>query len=303
MIKIAIMLALHNNPKQANIFINQCLKYEGAEVFIHIDKKGIAITDNLIKNDRVHILEDHFDVQWGDISQVKYVIALMRYIKKYEKEHLLGSKFDYISIHSGSDMLVKPMKELAAYLERDRKFAYLDCYKLPWKDWQYGGGLGRIALYWPKRFRKRLKRPSITHFCRAIYGRMYGWGILKGHKLPDIQFWGKSAWYTISGECMHLCLKYIEHHPWFLRFFETALCPDEIFFDTLVNIIGKGQDIQEHDNLMYDDMGIYDKKNVGSPKTMKMVDIEKIRKSGAFFARKFDMSVDNEVVEYYIKHT
>ena len=226
MFRVAIMLALHNNPEQANIFIKQCLQYSGTEIFIHIDCKGISITDKLIKDERVHILSEHFDVQWGDISQVKYVIALMRYISKYETERLNGERFDYVSIHSGSDMLVKPMSAVVSFLREDNKFAYLDCYELPWEKWQYGGGLGRLALYWPAAFRKRLKRPSFIHICRALYGRMYGCGLLKGRKLPqNIQFWGKSAWYTISGECMRRCLLYLDHNPRYLTFFETISAP------------------------------------------------------------------------------
>ena len=304
MLRIAIMLALHNNPEQANVFIGQCLQYKGAEVFIHVDCKALHIIEKLRKDSRVHIIDKHYDVQWGDITQVKYVLALMNFISDYEMNCLSGETFDYISIHSGSDMFVRRIVEFISFLEQDHKFAYLDCHKLPWKDWQYGGGLGRIALYWPAIFRRRLKRPSFTHFCRALYGRLYGWGIIKGRRIPeDIQFWGKSAWYTISGECMSRCLNYLNQNPSFLTFFENTLCPDEIFFDTLICLVGEEENIQKHDNLMYDDMIVHDRKNVGSPKTMTMEDIETIEQSGAFFARKFDTNVDSRVVSYFLEYT
>lgn len=303
MFRIAFMLALHNNPEQANVFIRQCLLYKGSEVFIHIDRKGIGITDKLIKDQRVHILLEHLDARWGDVSQVKYVLALMRYIASYERD-TLKERFNYISIHSGSDMFVRPISELVSFLEKDNRFAYLDCRELPWKEWQYGGGLGRIALYWPVWLRTRLKRYSFTHICRAFYGRLYGWGLIKGRKMPTgIRFYGKSAWYTISGECMHRCLKYIDHKPAYLKIFEHALCPDEIFFDTLVNLVGKDKVIDEQKNLRYDDMGIYGQKDSGSPKTITMDDVERIKNSGAYFARKFDISIDQAVVDYYLKRT
>ena len=76
---------------------------------------------------------------------------------------------------------------------------------------------------------------------------------------------------------------------------------DEIFFDTIVHLVGGEEEIQEHNNLLFDDMEVYDRKNVGSPKTIRMEDIERIKGTGAFFARKFDIRVDRAVVEYYYK--
>ena len=301
MIRIAIMLALHNNPEQANYFIKQCLAYEGTEIFIHVDQKGIWILDNLIKNKHIHILPKHYDVQWGDISQVKYVLALMKYIVKYELK--TDRQFDYISIHSGNDLLVRPMSELAGFLEKDHQMAYLDCNKLPWAEWQYGGGLGRLALYWPKFFRKRLKRFSFTHCCRAIYGRMYSIGIIKGRRLPtNISFWGKTAWYTLSGDCMRRCLSYLKQNPGYLKFYENALCPDEIFFNTIVHLVCK-TGVRTDNNLRYVDMEDYDKKKKKKKKTLTMKDIDKIEHSGAFFARKFDIDIDQAVIDYYMERT
>ena len=295
--KIAIMLALHNNPEQANVFIRQCLTSEECDVFIHIDRKGLNIKDDLITHQRAHVLPYSYMVEWGDVSQIEYVIYMMQYIHEF-------GHYDYYSIHSGSDLLVRPMSELTEYLKKSRRYAYLDCHPLPWKEWQYGGGLGRLALYWPDCFRKRLKRPSILHAMRAVYGRLYGMGLLKGRKLPDnIQFWGKTAWYTLSGECVDDCLRYLYRHPAYLELFRYSLCGDEIFFNTLVHIVSHGKEIEDHNNLRYVDMKQGERKNVGAPKTLTMDDIRRIKTSGAFLARKADVSVDADLVSYYIRLT
>ena len=34
-----MMLAIHNKPEQANVFIRQCLTDPDSHVFIHIDRK------------------------------------------------------------------------------------------------------------------------------------------------------------------------------------------------------------------------------------------------------------------------
>ena len=293
--KFAVMLALHNNPEQANIFINQCLGYPGCEVFIHIDKKGLWIREKLIADERVHILPYSYSVSWGNYSQIEYVLYLMHYIKDF-------GAFDWYSIHSGNDLLVRPFHELETFLNNSRQYAFLDCHRLPWKDWQYGGGLGRIALIWPECMLRRLKPHSVLRYARAIYGRMYGAKLIRGHKLPqDITFYGKSAWYTLSNECVSDVLTYLETHPDFLGLFKKSLCGDEIFFNTVVHLTAaqKGRELESHNNLRFVDFDKVDRLNVGSPKTLTIDDVDKITDSGAFFARKVDRNVDSKIIDYY----
>lgn len=293
--KIAFMLALHNNPEQANVFIRQCLCCPDGEVFIHIDQKGLWIKNELIEDERVHILPHSYSVSWGNYTQVEYVLYLMRYIKEF-------GDFDWYSIHSGNDLMVRPCNELLDFLNRTDRYAFLDCHRLPWKDWQYGGGLGRIALIWPDCMRKRLKPHSVLRYARAIYGRMYGAKLIRGRKLPqDIIFYGKSAWYTLSSECVSDVLSYVDAHPDFLGLFEKSLCCDEIFFNTVVHLTAakKGRDVESHNNLRFVDFDMADRKNVGSPKTLTIDDVDKISKSGAFFARKVDQNVDKRIIDYF----
>ena len=88
-------------------------------------------------------------------------------------------------------------------------------------------------------------------------------------------------------------------HPEFLDLFRESLCGDEIFFNTLVNMTAEDEVVERHNNLRYVDMRTVDKKVVGAPKTLTMSDVEKIRKSGAFWARKFDAQVDEEAVYHF----
>ena len=298
--KIAMMLAIHNHPEQANVFISQCLTDPDCQIFIHIDKKGLSIKDGLLKDPRVHILPRSYSVEWGEFSQIQYVLYMMEYIRD-------SGNFDYYSIHSGSDLLVRPMAELRAYLEETDMYAYLDCHRLPWSRWQYGGGLGRLRLIWPAWMRKRLRPRSVQRYLRAVYGRMYALPFLRLRKIPEgIEFYGKSAWYTLREDCVRDLLDYVKEHPDFYEFFRTALC-GEIFFDTLAMHLagerGLRDRVLQNNNLLYDDLFDGDRRSVGAPKTITIKDIDAIRASGAFFARKADPSVDRDVISYYEKAT
>lgn len=290
--RIAILLALHNHPEQANCFIKQLYNYENIEVFIHIDGRSLGMETQLLKSKHIHIIPKHFNVSWGDFTQIQYVLELLKYASGF-------GEFDYYSLHTGNDILVKPIEQLLEFLETDNKYAYLDCHALPWKDWQYGGGLGRLALTWPDAFRKRLKPHSAKRYLRSLYGKAYGAGILRGKKLPDIQFYGRSAFFTIRKDCAKNILQYIDDNQWFLKLFEKALCGDEIFIDTLANLTAGDNIIDNSNNLRYIDFGSIDKRNVGAPKTLTVNDIENIDRSNAFFARKVDIYVDQEIIDYY----
>lgn len=290
--RLAVLLALHNHPEQANCFIEQMDNNDNVEIFIHIDGRSLDIENKLLKSKHIHIMPIHFNVSWGDFTQVQYVVELLKFASEF-------GEFDYYSLHTGNDIIVKPIEQLFQFLEKDHKYAYLDCHALPWKEWQYGGGLGRLALTWPDAFRKRLKPHSAQRYLRSLYGKAYGAGILRGKKLPNIQFYGRSAFFTIREDCAKNILRYLDNNQWFLKLFEKALCGDEIFIDTLANLTVGENTIENSNNLRYIDFGSIDKRNVGAPKTLTEGDIENIDKSNAFFARKVDLSVDREIIDHY----
>ena len=152
--KIAFLLTLYANAKQSNIFIKQLLQYEDAYVFIHIDAKNKRLEKELYRHERVIIIPQNYYIEWGDFSQIEANLALINFANKY-------SEFKYYSVHSGNDLLVQPLEKLSSFLEKDKAYAYLDCDRLPNEKFQYGGGLGRIAMKWPKCFRKKYRQHSV----------------------------------------------------------------------------------------------------------------------------------------------
>jgi hypothetical protein len=61
--------------------------------------------------------------------------------------------------------------------------------------------------------------------------------------------------------------------------------------------------VLQNNNLLYDDLFDGDRRSVGAPKTITMKDMDAIRSSGAFFARKADPVVDRDVIACYEKIT
>lgn len=69
--RIAFLIMAHNNPKQLNLFLGQILKYEYAEVFIHIDAKSVSIIPDILVDERIHILKEHIYGNWATILWLK----------------------------------------------------------------------------------------------------------------------------------------------------------------------------------------------------------------------------------------
>ena len=276
------------------MFIRQLLVYERSYVYIHIDAKSLDMIPNILKSERVTVLPDHYDVKWGDYTQ----ILVYNYLLSYAT---LKRQHSYYSLHSGVDMAIRPVNELIAFLKDTNCYGYYGCSKLP-NGWQYGGGLGRLALYWPKFFRKRLSAHSPMRYLRSLYGRLYGVGIIKGKKLSsEYPLYGGADWFTVREDCVNDMFTFLESHPDFQEMFVDSLSGAEIYYVTLFEMLKDGRIAQNRNTLRYIDWKERGQKcSVGAPNTCSMDFLQEIEMSNCFFARKFDFHYDSEIVEYYL---
>lgn len=296
--KIAFLIMAHNNVTQLNLFLNQILEYEYAEVFIHVDAKGTSIIPHILKNSRIHILTEHINGSWGDYSLIDMTKKLLCTSKSY-------AEFDYYTLHSGADLAIKPVKDFALYLNQTHKYFYCFFNRLPAKNWGHGGGIERLVLRYPNWLRKRYQPYHPARYIRSMYQRLYEHGIIKGKKLPSAySFYGGAQWFTISRQCLEDYESFMEQHLDYDAIFRTALIPDEIYFNSVFEMTRDGRDAETHNILMYIDWGRRAQKNhAGGPNICTMDYVEEIEKSGAFFARKFDKEIDSSIVDYFCNKT
>ena len=85
--------------------------------------------------------------------------------------------------------------------------------------------------------------------------------------------------------------------------YRNSLIGSELFFNSMAFLTKEDEDIiKQHNNLRYIDFVNVDKNTPGSPKLLKEEDYEKIKASGAFFARKVDCNnkESNKLIKKYI---
>lgn len=97
-------------------------------------------------------------------------------------------------------------------------------------------------------------------------------------------------------------LDFLHDHPDFDELFVNSLSGTEIYYVTLFELLKGQRSVQSKNALRYIDWKEKGQKlAVGAPNTCCMDFLDEIEKSSAFFARKFDLHYDKEIVEYYLE--
>lgn len=290
-VSIAYILQVHRGPGQINKFIRQLAADRHSDIYIHIDRKSMrAISHEIMSGGNIEIIKDNVEVIWGDISQVDATLSLLKSQKKSRK------KYDFVCFRSGQDLLVR--NGLHNHLKRNKGKIFMNAKKIEnsasesyfWK------------VQWPKFTRHRYD--SIFHPYRILRPALIGLYNLGVNIIPNrnrlpMNVYRGSSWFCIPFEVAEYIIDYLEKNPWYYEAFRNALAPDEYFFQTIIMNSPYASGIV-CDNLTYLNFGkSYSDNN--HPVTLKMKDLPEIEASGKFFARKFDESVDKEIIEYFYR--
>jgi hypothetical protein len=263
--KIAILIIIHKNQNQSSRLINYLSK--NFDVYVHIDKKSNI---NLKEQENVFIY-NKYEVYWGDFSQIKTTLLLL--------EEAFKKCYDRYILISGQDLPIKQNKEILEFYKYNRN-EYIQFFTLPNKIWGLTkwGGLDRI-------YKKHVR----------INNKYYDKGI-NPYFNSEIIYYGGSNWFDLTNSTLETILSYLSKNPEYLNIFKYSLSGDEIFFQTLIKLL-KIDNLISH-NLRYIDWNY----NYGFSKILCISDYNKIMNSDCLFARKFDETVDNEIIDKIYEH-
>lgn len=272
--KMAYLISCHKNVDQVNSLISQ-LDYKNVDFYIHVDKKS-NILDRIIQKENIFFIKERIEVVWGDSSQVMATLKLME-AAKYS-----GVEYQYIHLLSGQDYPLKSNQEIEDFFKKHMGKQFIDC-TLMEKNW-----LRRVYVYYP---RVLMGNKLEVAFFRAIYSRVIMLTFIFRRRITQYpHFYQGSSWFSITGDAMLYIVDYLQKNPDFLKFINNTLCCDEFVFQTILgNSIYKDKLCE---NMRYIDWS--EKKS--SPKILRECDLQDLIKSNKIFARKFDSSVDNNII-------
>lgn len=188
------------------------------------------------------------------------------------------SDYDYFVHLSGQTYPLKSLRFIKQELTSGT--AYMHYFKLPatnyWIDEH--GGLDRINYYYYMfdydKFRKRIRIPRMSK--TLPYG---------------LEPYGGSHYFFLPKRVVEYVLDYSSTHPQVIKFFRHTKTPCEMFFQTIImNSPLQSEVVDDHHSYWRWEKG-------GYSSVMRKQDFRELVESGKWFAKKFDMTIDRDILD------
>lgn len=282
--KHAMLIMAHNQFEILKKLMQQ-LDHERNDLYIHIDHKSCGFNpgefDHLCKKSKV-VFVPRMSVHWGDSSQVKCELCLIEAALKS------GENYLYLHLLSGVDLQIKPTEQIHSFFDRypEKQFIAL-------RNTVSGlSGLSRYYFFLPLRsYNKYIAKglDLVSEFIQKM---------LKVNRLKKFSFTlcKSQNWFSITGECAAYVLSKREFIEKFVKY---TCCADEMFLGTVIVNSRFRDQIYEPYRSPGGHMRLIDRDRAegASPHTLTMDDWKMIEQCPYFWARKFDLKKDSEIIE------
>lgn len=275
--RIAHLLMAHKDAPQVERLI-KALQHKGADFYLHVDKKSNQ--DEFLYLDKINnviFTKTHNHIRWGGYSITKTVIECTKEIVRS------GKKYDFINLISTQEYPIKPVETFIDFLAENKGACFLE-YEDANSDW-WKHAIHRINEYHltDETFKGR-------YFIQKIINK-----ILPKRKFPlPYNLYGgpRGTWWTISMECAEYLVTFMDNHPDLQNFCYFTWGSDEFLIPTIImNSPFKSQVI--NNNLRFIDWSL----GGSNPKILTEEDIEALKKTDRFIARKFDIKKDTKILD------
>lgn len=276
---LAYIISAYKLPEQLVRLVSR-LNTDSSHFLIHVDQKsddGVfdPIATSLEPLSNVHLLERH-RCDYGGFGHVRATL------KGIAELFRLGLPFDYVILLTGQDYPIKPNERIAEFFREHRGHSFLQYFSLPSDNWT-GGGTERFES-WHVRLRGRHVR----------FPRRSARSVLRRRIPGGLRPFGGSPYWCLSRACIEYVSAFVGKSPSYVRFFRFVDVPDEIFFQTIL------LNSPLRDELVNDDLRHVEWRDpavAGGPAVLGSGDFDRIASSPNLFARKFDVTVDAEVLD------
>lgn len=240
-------------------------------IIIHFDKKVKILPEIKTRFSRLIILQERYNLSWGDASIIKAEFSLMNYA-------LYNTNSQYYHIISGVHLPLKNQDKIHDYFEKlNGKSLFKPMgsnnYELSYKLQYY-------HLLLPLAAQENKIVSYIFSRMNDLFVRIQKLFRFKRHK--DVVFSKASQWCSLNRES----LKYlVENKNSIIKKYKFTFCGDEIFIisELMNNSFFKEQIIFDH-NI------VYTKFENSRPRVITEIDYESLINSSFLFARKFSIS-------------
>lgn len=288
-IRHAYLIMTYNQYDQLN-YLLRMLDHPQNLIFVHIDKKSPRfdyekITEGVIYS-QVNIYQE-IKVYWGHYSQTECEVFLL--------EKALNHNCDYYHLLSGEDLPLKSQREFHRFFEENNGKEFVRF----WGPQLSIQSIEWMAHYHPLQKYLRISRnrsinsgivrlDSVLQFLQRIFN-------VNRIKGQEADFQKGATWFSIT---KGLAEEIVSRKSWIKETFRSSRSSDEVFVQTILKNSIYAQNRYES---CYEVDGLtglhYIDWTRGKPYVFRENDFEELINSGYFFARKFNMSVDDKIVK------
>lgn len=257
-------------------------------VYIHIDKKANFSKKQLLDlkmNPIVSLVSQHYKVNWGGLNHLRAILHL-------SEEALRDQSNLYFHLISGHDYPIKSLEDFVIFSSDQKDSDFLEYFSVPKEGWADNNGMDRLEYF---NFYDYLNAKNLKQngWIRRIvrFQKWIGYKRRLSSNMP--QLYAGSTWWSLSRPSLAYVVNYSKQNKTFLKRFKYTLCAEEFFFQTvLLNSLYSKQ--LKNDNLRHID---WVARNGNNPAVLDETDLAALKKSNAFFARKFDFPKSATLLE------
>ena len=279
--KHAYLIMAHNQPDLLKKLV-ALLDDERNDIYIHADIKMNNFQENeyreIIKRANI-LFTERTNIKWGSYSQIHCELLLLK--EAVKREHR------YYHLLSGVDLPIKPQNVIHEFFERYDGLEFVD------EDNETINEkcLERIKYYHILNYRKNRLSELLKNSSMAFQHKL---GVNRLEAYKDVRFQKGRNWFSIT----HEFAKYvIGKEKWLEQLFEKSFCADELFLQTLAR--NSKFEAKICNSITMPE--IPDTRHIdwtrGYPYVFQDGDYEELKSVEALFARKFDLNVDQNIIE------
>lgn len=275
--RIAHLITVYKNPSQVERLI-RAMTHDNFDFYIHLD--GHVKMDEyayLEKLERVYFIKNKIKVVWGGYSFTQAIINSIAEIIN------TGVEYGFINLMSSQDYPIKSVNQFYLYLKKYEGSSFVS-YALPDEE------------AWWKETRTRLTHYNFNDYKfkgKYVVQRILN-QIMPEREFPlPVKLYGSSCatWWTISTVCAQYIVDFMCTNKQLSAFMAHTWGGDEYLIPTLL-MNSPHQHSIINDNLRYIDWSL----GGARPKLLTINDLEALKQSTRFLARKFDPELDSEVL-------
>lgn len=285
--KKAYIIMAHRYPAQLCRLIDRL--HDGrSEFFIHIDKTADIAPFTAVQAVGPFVqFVDRVESKWGSFNCMQASLNGLQAVRES------GKHFDQVLLLSGQDYPIKSNEEIDAFFTASPHSIFLDYFPIPnYAKWPGSdrGGWYRVDKYFIGLRRWDFLRSKSMNLISTYVP-------LLRRKVPaGMKPFTGSQWWSVDMYALNYILDYEKAHPEYRAFHQYTFAPDELYVQMIL-ANSTDQRIRQSLTPTNKRFMLWEKSDSPHPNTLRLSDFDAIKASDHLFARKFDATVDEAILD------